>query len=193
MIKSVSQRSFAFSRHTERGVMNQEPTGIFCHPRDVLLSHIIIPSWQVNYDEVLRACIGKTHTTKWAHKHSITNKNGLPCTDTLVQMFARTSKVVPTSLFLLLQVWHVYGFVHTWFRYPKYQIIANYSTWYSVTTSTVIANRPWMFSMNLETKSTFFSSSEPQAFHNIQYCLIMSRDEANSPALSKRSAVSRRP
>lgn len=57
----------------------------------------------------------------------------------------------------------------------------------------LLAGLPWMFSISLESQSTYFlkfltashkyvSSSEPQAFQNIQCCLIKSRYEANTPA-----------
>lgn len=32
--------------------------------------------------------------------------------------------------------------MNTWFKYPKYQITTNYSTWYVVTTSAMIVRRP---------------------------------------------------
>lgn len=86
----------------------------------------------------------------------MTNNTGLPHTDPFP---SKLQMLVLTSLFPLLHLCHEYGFVHT-FRYPEYQIISNYSTCYGVTTSAMITNRPWMFSMSLESESTFFSSFE---------------------------------
>lgn len=55
------------------------------------------------------------------------------------------------------------------------------------------AGLPWMFSISLERQWTYFlkfltvshkyvSSSEPQAFQNIQRCLVKSRNEASAAA-----------
>lgn len=70
------------------------------------------------------------------------------------------------------------------------------------TTSTMIANRPGCFQSTwklciflgfLPASHKYVSSSEPQAFQNIQLCFTKSRYEAGGPACSGRAAITRQP
>lgn len=167
MIKSVSQRLLAFSRYTERGVGNREPTGDFCRPSETSSSHTL--AYRVELCRDLKRMHQEKHTGTQKQTRQIDTNIVLCCVPPCMALCLRGSDIPNTKL---------------------HEITAH---------DTGLPHQLWLltglgcFQWNLESKYTFFSSSEPQAFQSLQRCLVKSRYEAQRDGFlqkrKRRSAI----
>lgn len=96
MIKSVSQRLLAFSRYTERGVGNREPTGDFCRPSETSSSHTL--AYRVELCRDLKRMHQEKHTGTQKQTRQIDTNIVLCCVPPCMALCLRGSDIPNTKL-----------------------------------------------------------------------------------------------